>query len=251
MSLEVPEVSRQDAEQRGSAPTTKGEQMRARLLQAAGEVFAERGFKGATVELICKRAKTNIASVNYYFRDKRSLYLEAFRYAATKATETLEPIAGAQPYLRLKSLTRRDLRVAFGQGRSQWYLKLVFREMLEPIGAMKFVFEEHYRPAHEFLKSLARETLGFHTNDRVVRTCAFIIMAISAFYGANQQFIERLYPGQEFDAEEIEQVAELIAQFLLGGMLRLKSHARAKVPRTGLLHNKRRAAQRSHLPTNR
>ncbi len=33
---------------------------RHRLLEAAGEAFAERGFRGTTVREICKRAETNM-----------------------------------------------------------------------------------------------------------------------------------------------------------------------------------------------
>src|SRR5207253_5288065 len=55
---------------------------RDRLLNAAGEVFAEKGFKGGTVRAICLLANVNVAAVNYYFRDKERLYIEAVKQAA-------------------------------------------------------------------------------------------------------------------------------------------------------------------------
>ena len=42
-----------------------------KLLEAAGRVFAEKGFQKATVREIVKAAGLrNIAAVNYYFGDK-------------------------------------------------------------------------------------------------------------------------------------------------------------------------------------
>src|SRR3954471_8446758 len=54
----------------------------ARLLEAAGRVFAEKGFDAATVRDVCERAGVkNIGAVNYYFRSKENLYEAALRNA--------------------------------------------------------------------------------------------------------------------------------------------------------------------------
>src|SRR4051812_27293179 len=52
-----------------------------RLLEAAGQVFAEKGFQEATVRKICERAGANIAAINYHFGDKEQLYEAALRHA--------------------------------------------------------------------------------------------------------------------------------------------------------------------------
>src|SRR5262245_42563987 len=48
-----------------------------RLLQAAGEEFAEKGFECARIRAICDRAQANIAAVNYHLGDKEQLYVQA------------------------------------------------------------------------------------------------------------------------------------------------------------------------------
>jgi len=53
----------------------------ARLLQAACNVFAEKGFRQATIAEIRRKARANIAAVNYHFGSKQALYKEAWRHA--------------------------------------------------------------------------------------------------------------------------------------------------------------------------
>jgi AcrR family transcriptional regulator len=50
-----------------------------RLLDAAEELFCERGFKGTSIRDIASSAGCNIASVNYYFGSKEKLYEEVWR----------------------------------------------------------------------------------------------------------------------------------------------------------------------------
>ncbi|NDG34858.1 MAG: TetR/AcrR family transcriptional regulator, partial [Betaproteobacteria bacterium] len=57
------------------------EDPRDRILLAAGQEFAEHGYEAATVRDICLAAAVNVAAVNYYFGDKRRLYVESVKHA--------------------------------------------------------------------------------------------------------------------------------------------------------------------------
>ena len=61
-----------------------------RLLEAAGEEFAEKGFEGATIRAIIEKAKANIAAVNYHFGDKERLYVQAVIEAHRCGMDTAE-----------------------------------------------------------------------------------------------------------------------------------------------------------------
>ncbi len=55
-----------------------------RLVQSAESLFAEKGYDGASVREITRAADCNIASVNYYFGDKLSLYHAVFQRRFTE-----------------------------------------------------------------------------------------------------------------------------------------------------------------------
>jgi AcrR family transcriptional regulator len=54
---------------------------RERVLRAAAQLFADRGFKKVTVRDICRGARANVAAVNYHFGGKGGLYREVLQLA--------------------------------------------------------------------------------------------------------------------------------------------------------------------------
>jgi AcrR family transcriptional regulator len=61
-----------DEEGRGSSPRSEGPQRR--LLSAAREAFATKGYEAATIRHITEAAAVNIGAVNYHFGSKEDLY---------------------------------------------------------------------------------------------------------------------------------------------------------------------------------
>src|SRR5687768_15023369 len=116
---------------------------RQRLLEAAGEVFAERGFRDATVRDICQRAAANVAAVKYHFGDKENLYAAAVRYAHTCSTRHPDAIsvpAAGQKHLSAEERLRQFVRGFFigilEEGKPAWHAKLMAREMAEPTAVL-------------------------------------------------------------------------------------------------------------------
>jgi AcrR family transcriptional regulator len=58
---------------------------RDKLLDVAGRIFADRGYRAATIREICVAAGANVAAVNYHFGDKLGLYTEAVQQSMRAA----------------------------------------------------------------------------------------------------------------------------------------------------------------------
>ena len=69
---------------------------RERLLDASTRLFAESGYRGASVRDICNQARANPGAVSYHFGGKRQLYRAVLRRAAShlvQVEETVRPHA--------------------------------------------------------------------------------------------------------------------------------------------------------------
>ena len=101
-----------------------GEDTKRRLLDAAGAVFADSGFKAATVRDICRLAKANVAAVHYHFGDKMGLYTTLLSEAFTEGLRRYPPDMGlpqgAPAEERLFAFIHSFLLRMLGEGRFAW-----------------------------------------------------------------------------------------------------------------------------------
>lgn len=83
---------------------------RARILAAAEDEFASRGYEGASMDAIAARTHTTRALINYYFGAKEKLYLAVLEqaYAAIRDAEAelaLDDLAPAEAIRRVVEFT--------------------------------------------------------------------------------------------------------------------------------------------------
>ncbi len=198
---------------------THSEETRQRLLDAAGEVFSERGYQGATIREICRRADTNIAAVNYHFGDKQQLYGAVLRYAHRCALVTSPPYPDFSPDAsseqQLTDFIRFFLQRILDEGRPAWHGKLMAREISAPTEALDKLVEEQIRPQHEYLEALVRDLLGPAATPQQADLCVWSILGQCLFYRHSQPVVLRLHPEHQYTPEEISRLADHITSFSL------------------------------------
>ena len=199
---------------------TVDRETRERLLDAAGRLFAERGFKDVTVRDICRAARANVAAVNYHFGDKRGLYVQLLQAATAlmrEATEEARRAGEGRPAEeRLRVAIQVHLQSLLAPGRDT-IQRLVQREMHEPTTALDAVIEDGLRPRIEYLSTIVAEIMGTPVDDQKVLRCVASIQSQTLMYRPNP-VAARL--GFVFDPTpaHIEAAARHIADFSIGGV---------------------------------
>ena len=187
------------------------------LLAAAGQVFADAGFRNATVREICNRAGANIAAVNYHFGDKETLYLavlkESYRLAVEKYPPRLDLPAHATPEQRLHAFVHSLLLRIFSQGRHTWHGRLMAREMIDPTGALDAMIRDEIQPMAASLDGIVRDLLGPTASPAAVRLSAMSVVSQALFYHHCRPVVTRLYPEMTFDEPALRQLADHITRF--------------------------------------
>jgi AcrR family transcriptional regulator len=224
------------------APAAEG--TRARLLAAAAALFAERGFRGATMRAIAARAGTNLAAANYHFGSKRGLYHEV-AFALFLALErrlderglNLGETALAQlPRARVEELLheRVELLVRAILEPPGLHGTLMMRELCDPTDALREITRRFIDPMRRAMAGLVRRlepALDAEQAERCVRSIAGQIFFHRTHRAALLLMMGRRGYPRGFERE----VASHVVEFSLGGMARLAGRhgaaAGAEAPR--------------------
>ena len=189
------------------------------ILETAGEIFAEQGFRKTTVREICKRSGVNLAAMNYYFGDKEQLYLACLKHYQSIAAQKVPPYFGINPIdspkEKLSTFIHTFIFRLLEEGKQTLFGKLLAREFFEPTGALDILVEESIKPFFLLLSSIVRETLGNNSNDKKVELCAMSILGQCLYFRNAKPIIFRLRHKEAYSEEDIKEIAEHIINFSL------------------------------------
>jgi AcrR family transcriptional regulator len=194
---------------------------RRRILDAASELFGQKGYRDTTTAEICRAAGANTAGVNYHFSDKASLYAEVLRWSAERAFgggpdgDDIPPDACAEEKLRVfieHFLTRTNDR-----GRFEQFHRLILMEMVNPTGFAGDVLEETRSTFRERAKAFLRTLLGPEATAMDIAHCEMSIMSQCHFAHHGVEMNPARH-APTLSRAEIRNLSEQIARFSLGGI---------------------------------
>ncbi|MGQ0636778.1 MAG: CerR family C-terminal domain-containing protein [Planctomycetaceae bacterium] len=193
---------------------------RQRLIEAAGEIFGEEGFRAATVREICARARANLAAVNYHFGDKFALYVAAVQAAHCGNAEMLNPQwpADMDAPTKLRVFIREWLRNFLDESRPAWQAKLMLREMAEPTEACAKLVEAYIRPMAQSLHDILIDLLPANVREDDRWLIGFSIVGQCLFYKVHRPVAELLFGKERYGELDLDRLSEHISRFSLAAL---------------------------------
>ncbi len=209
-----------------------------KVLTAATELFARRGFHATSIRDIAERAEVNVAAGHYHFGSKRGLYIQVLRdqFARVRAIGARD---GPLPSRRaLARRTRREL-VALLTRRidtmvevlidppSQPYGSLMLREMCDPSDALPIIVREFIRPQmREMARIVACLAPGASAAsiDPVVRS----IVGQVLFYRFTMPATLLVLGAPAYSRRFLHAMVAHVVEFSLGGLARVAAAPRRR-----------------------
>jgi TetR/AcrR family transcriptional regulator, regulator of cefoperazone and chloramphenicol sensitivity len=191
-----------------------------RLLEAAGEEFAAKGFAAARTRAICDRAGANGAAVNYYFGDKEQLYIQAVLHAHRCGADSPDEDSSvaSNPQEQLRSFIRHFLcRVLAVHEPDDWRYRLMLRELLQPSPASDVLFREAIQPCFEKLSQILRQFRP-DADARKLNALAFSVIGQCLHYRTARTVSERLIGPEAYRSLDLDYLTDHITSFSLAAL---------------------------------
>jgi AcrR family transcriptional regulator len=192
---------------------------RARILGAAIDEFAARGFKGASMDAIASRTATTRALINYYFGSKEKVYLAVLEhvYSEIRQAEGLLDLDHLDPEAAIRRV-----------------VEFTFTYYLEHEGFVRLVVAENQARGRHFQKSKTMRSLNRPIIETLARVIArgqasgvfradarpvhvhMAIAALGLFNVTNQYTFGAIFQRDMGAKGDVRRRRELVAEVVLG-----------------------------------
>lgn len=194
---------------------------RQRLLEVAGPLFAEHGFRDTGIKQICTAAGCNVAAVNYHFGSKQTFYaavLAAAHQSAFVGHPMPAPAKGTPAAEEFTQWLSWWMGSMLHPDRPIWLQTLIAREMVDPTPALDTMVERSIRPMYQRLTSLVKRLVPKGTSPGRVRLCTNSVIGQVLVYKHAAPVLTRLRALPSFSPAGLRELSEHTASFSLAGI---------------------------------
>lgn len=174
------------------------EKTKARIIEAAGALFAEKGFKKVTVREIVKAARTHLGALNYHFQSKDSLYHTVLLKACeltTFSTDEVDQLKRLSSREALYLMIVESIRYYKLQGEDTWAYKLLSRECREPSKTFDELAKVYFTPHADYMAEMIAKVVEKPADDFQVRFATVSLFGLLETFGAYDHLTEAMAPG--------------------------------------------------------
>ncbi len=206
-----------------------GEDTRHRILEAACQVFGEKGFRDATHAEICELAGANTAAINYHFGSKDALYQAAFEHLVNTAN-SMYPMDGdtaqdAPPEERLGAFVGALLHRALDRKSLRHLHEIRMAEMFNPTGILDEVLHRWLMAYRMRLLGILRELAGPEVSQEDVELCEISTVGPCLMMLHRPRFKAPPIPWLT-EANAADRLKEHVVRFTLAGVAAIREKAR-------------------------
>lgn len=188
---------------------------RDRIVAAAAETFAERGFGAASTRDIAARARVNQGLITYHFESKHELWKAAADRIFQQLRRSFEDFSGAEvsadPRVRAREAVRHYVRFVAAHPE---LFRLMVEEGKHADARLRWLVDTHLKPIYSGLVVLVdRYNPGF--DRKLVPHLYYIVAGAGSMIFAVQPECKRLTGLDPSGPSAVEAHADLLARLLI------------------------------------
>ena len=195
------------------------EKTREKLVEAAGRLFAERGYKRVTVRDIVQKAETHLSALNYHFGSKEELYREALLKACSIASFSpgdQEALLKLEPREALYIVISESLKQHGEKAGLNWENDIITRECWEPSDVFNEVSEKYLKPQTGFIAHIIGKIAGKPPDDPKVLFAVIVLIGMTDTFGEYGHLIDAVAPNLAKNLKHENMLARELLQTVIG-----------------------------------
>lgn len=198
--------------------------MKNKIIEAASELFATKGYQSTTVRDICQKAGIYQLSINYHYGSKENLFKEVLlhTYNDTEETTLVERIKDFPPDKQLEEVIRTRLYSVFNRCERGRFFRIIAKEISNNYDFIIEIMSETLLEYLLFIRGIFAEISEHKLSDFELNYCVYLLMSHMSALVMHEKAVFLFFNTTTPDEEQIEMFIQHIKKFILAGVYKLK-----------------------------